>query len=139
MGTERGRRKTRIGVVLSDKMEKTRVVTVQWSMPHPLYKRPVRHVTRFKAHDELNVSHVGDRVMLAETRRLSKDKRWRVVEVVERAEVMELKPEEIEKGLLEEIQPVAQAAPSPAGEETPATAGTAEAAAAEEPEKEQQS
>ena len=81
----RGSRKTRVGVVVSDKMQKTVVVAVERRVPHPVYGKMVTRTTRFKAHDEANSSKVGDRVRIMETRPLSKDKRWRVVEIVERA------------------------------------------------------
>lgn len=104
MPNERGTRKTRIGIVLSDKMDKTRVVGVQWSMPHWLYKRRVRRITRFKAHDELNATKTGDRVMISETRPLSKDKRWRIVQVIEKAEIVDVQPQEVDASLLQELQ-----------------------------------
>ena len=104
MANERGDRKTRIGIVLSDKMDKTRVIGVEWSMPHWLYKRRVRRLTKFKAHDEQNMTKVGDRVLISETRPLSKDKRWRIVQVVEKAEVVDVKPEEVDSTLLQELQ-----------------------------------
>jgi small subunit ribosomal protein S17 len=78
-------RKTRLGVVVSDKMQKTVVVAVERRVPHPVYGKMVTRTTKFKAHDEENASKVGDRVRIMETRPLSKDKRWRVVEIVERA------------------------------------------------------
>ncbi len=78
-------RKTRVGRVVSDKMEKTRVVAVERFIRHPRYQRVVRKTKRFKVHDEENVTHVGDTVLIVETRPLSKDKRWRVIEVLERA------------------------------------------------------
>jgi small subunit ribosomal protein S17 len=81
----RGSRKTRVGVVVSDKMQKTVVVAVERRVPHPVYGKMVTRTTKFKAHDEENASKVGDRVRIMETRPLSKDKRWRVVEIVERA------------------------------------------------------
>ncbi|MBV8301172.1 MAG: 30S ribosomal protein S17 [Candidatus Dormibacteraeota bacterium] len=81
----RPRRKVRDGLVISDKMEKTVVVVVQELKPHPLYKKVVRATRRFKVHDEENVCHVGDRVRIVETRPLSKEKRWRVAEVIEKA------------------------------------------------------
>jgi small subunit ribosomal protein S17 len=81
----RGARKTRVGVVVSDKMQKTVVVAVERRVPHPIYGKMVTRTTRFKAHDEGNAAKVGDRVRIMETRPLSKDKRWRVVEIVERA------------------------------------------------------
>jgi small subunit ribosomal protein S17 len=88
--------KTRVGRVLSDKMDKTVVVEVEVRRPHPRYKKIVRHRTRFKAHDEGNACHIGDLVRIVETRPLSKDKRWRVTEIVTKAEAVEVKPEEIE-------------------------------------------
>jgi small subunit ribosomal protein S17 len=76
--------KTRIGRVVSDKMNKTRVVVVERTFRHPDYQRVVKRTTRFKAHDERNETHVGDRVIIIETRPLSKDKRWRIKEVLGR-------------------------------------------------------
>ena len=84
-GETRAARKTRVGVVVSDKMQKTVVVEIQTTGRHPLYKKIVRHSRRFKAHDEAGEAHVGDTVVIAETRPLSKDKRWRVARIVERA------------------------------------------------------
>jgi small subunit ribosomal protein S17 len=83
--TARPRRKARDGVVVSDKMEKTVIVLVQISKPHPLYKKVVRHTTRFKVHDEENSCGVGDRVRIIETRPISKETRWRVAEILEKA------------------------------------------------------
>ena len=83
--SERNLRKTRVGVVSSDKMDKTVVVTVKDKIKHPLYKKIVNRTIKFKAHDENNESGVGDRVLIMETRPLSKDKRWRVVEIIEKA------------------------------------------------------
>ena len=82
---ERNLRKTRIGRVVSDKMDKTIVVAVEDSYRHPLYKKIIRRTVKFKAHDENNECKVGDRVMIMETRPLSKDKRWRLVQIVEKA------------------------------------------------------
>lgn len=82
---ERGRRKTRTGVVVSDKMNKTVVVTVERRYAHPLYGKQVTRTKKYHAHDENNEYHVGDTVRIMETRPLSKLKRWRVVEVLERA------------------------------------------------------
>jgi small subunit ribosomal protein S17 len=76
--------KTRVGLVVSDKMNKTRVVAVDRSFRHTRYQRVVKRTSRFKAHDERNESHVGDRVLIIETRPLSKDKRWRIKEILER-------------------------------------------------------
>jgi small subunit ribosomal protein S17 len=77
--------KTRVGLVVSDKMNKTRVVAVDRTFRHSRYQRVVKRTSRFKAHDERNESHVGDRVLIIETRPLSKDKRWRIKEILERA------------------------------------------------------
>ena len=78
-------RKTRVGKVVSDKMDKTVVVIVEDRVAHPVYKKIIKRTYRLKAHDELNECGVGDRVRVMETRPLSKDKRWRVVEIVEKA------------------------------------------------------
>jgi small subunit ribosomal protein S17 len=80
-----GDRKTREGVVVSDAMQKTRVVKVERVFRHPRYQRVVRRSEKFKAHDEGNESHVGDRVLIEETRPLSKDKRWRIRTILTRA------------------------------------------------------
>ena len=77
--------KTRIGLVVSDKMNKTRVVAVERTFRHPRYERVIKRTSRFKAHDERNEAHVGDRVLIVETRPLSKDKRWRIKEILQRA------------------------------------------------------
>ena len=82
---ERNLRKTMIGTVVSDKMDKTVVVAVEDSVAHPMYSKTVKRTYKLKAHDENNDCHVGDRVKVMETRPLSKDKRWRLVEVIERA------------------------------------------------------
>ena len=78
-------RKTRIGYVTSDKMDKTVVVSIVELVRHPLYGKSVKKTVKYKAHDEENTCKIGDRVKIMETRPLSKDKRWRIVEVVERA------------------------------------------------------
>ena len=78
-------RKTRVGLVVSDKMDKTVVVAIADRVAHPLYKKIVKRTSKLKAHDELNPCGVGDRVKVMETRPLSKDKRWRVVEILEKA------------------------------------------------------
>lgn len=85
---ERAQRKIRMGKVVSDKMEKTVVVAVAETIRHPLYNRTVRRTKKFKAHDENNEAHIGDTVVIMETRPLSKDKRWRVVEITEKAVVL---------------------------------------------------
>lgn len=81
---ERGRRKVRIGRVVSNKMDKTIVVAVEDFVRHELYNKPVKRTKKFKAHDEKNECRIGDRVKIMETRPLSKDKRFRLVEVVEK-------------------------------------------------------
>jgi len=83
--TQRGARKTREGRVISDKMQKTVVVAIERRVPHPVYGKMVTYTTKVKAHDEENSAKTGDLVRIAETRPLSKDKRWRLVEIVERA------------------------------------------------------
>ena len=83
--SERNLRKTRVGIVTSDKMDKTVVVSVKDRVQHPLYKKIVNRTIKFKAHDENNECGIGDRVMIMETRPLSKDKRWRVAVIIEKA------------------------------------------------------
>ena len=82
---ERNLRKTRTGVVVSDKMDKTIVVAVRDNVRHPLYNKIVKKTYKLKAHDEANEAKIGDTVRVMETRPLSKDKRWRLVEIIERA------------------------------------------------------
>ena len=82
---ERNLRKTRTGKVISDKMDKTIVVAIEEHVKHPLYKKIVKDTYKLKAHDENNEGHIGDTVKVMETRPLSKDKRWRLVEIIERA------------------------------------------------------
>ena len=82
---ERGLRKKKIGRVVSDKMDKTIVVAVETKVRHPLYGKTVNRTTKFKVHDENNDAKINDRVLIMETRPLSKDKRWRLVEIVEKA------------------------------------------------------
>lgn len=85
MEETRNERKERTGVVASDKMDKTRVVVIERTFSHPLYGKTVRRSSRIKVHDENNESHTGDTVKVMETRPISKEKRWRLVEIVERA------------------------------------------------------
>ena len=82
---ERNLRKTRVGIVTSDKMDKTIVVSIVDNVKHPLYGKIVKRTYKLKAHDEKNECNVGDRVRVMETRPLSKDKRWRLVEIIEKA------------------------------------------------------
>ena len=82
---ERNNRKTRVGVVVSDKMDKTIVVAVKTKVRHPLYGKTMNRTMKYKAHDENNEAQINDTVMIMETRPLSKDKRWRLVSIIERA------------------------------------------------------
>jgi len=82
---QRGYRKTRVGVVVSDKMDKTIVVAIKTKVRHPLYGKMVNRTRKFKAHDEENQCGIGDTVRIMETRPISKDKRWRLVEIIEKA------------------------------------------------------
>ena len=85
MSTERNLRKTRVGKVVSDKMDKTVVVAIIDNVKHPLYKKIIKRTVKLKAHDENNECRIGDRVEVMETRPLSKDKRWRVTNIIEKA------------------------------------------------------
>ena len=87
MSEERNLRKEMIGTVTSNKMDKTVVVSVETSVRHPMYKKIVKRTYKLKAHDEQNACQIGDKVKVMETRPLSKDKRWRVVEIVEKAAI----------------------------------------------------
>ena len=99
------RRKVRIGTVVSDKMDKTVVVNVEWRQPYALYKKSVRRRTKFTAHDSENQYKVGDLVRILEGRPISKTKRWRVVELLHREEIAEVQPDEL---VFEESAPVAE-------------------------------
>ena len=83
--SERNLRKTRVGMVKSNKMDKTIVVSIEDNVRHPLYKKIIKRTLNLKAHDEKNECNIGDRVLVMETRPLSKDKRWRLVEIIEKA------------------------------------------------------
>ena len=83
--SERNLRKTRVGKVVSDKMDKTVVIAIEDNVRHPLYKKIMKRTVKFKAHDEENACGIGDKVQVMETRPLSKDKHWRVVEIIEKA------------------------------------------------------
>lgn len=85
MNTDRALRKSRVGKVVSNKMDKTIVVAIEGSKKHPLYKKIIKHTVKFKAHDEKNECGVGDKVRIVETRKLSKDKYFRVAEIIEKA------------------------------------------------------
>jgi small subunit ribosomal protein S17 len=99
------KQKTRLGLVVSDKMNKTVVVAVETPKRHPLYKKTIRRVVKYKAHDEENKCQRGDKVRIVETRPLSRDKRWRVVEIVSKGEVVEISPEEIAREDLAKVLP----------------------------------
>ena len=89
------KRKTRVGRVLSNKMDKTVVVAVESLKHHPLYRKTIRRAVKYKVHDEKNECQPGDMVRIAETRPLSKEKRWRVAEIITKKEVVEVQPGEI--------------------------------------------
>jgi len=94
------RRKTRVGKVVGDKMEKTVVVQVEWRRTHRLYRKSIRMATRFNAHDESNDCRVGDLVKIIESRPLSKTKRWRVAEILSREQIADIQPEEIDAEII---------------------------------------
>ena len=96
-------RKRRIGQVISDKMDKTVVVAVQWRQRHAVYRKSIRRISKFHAHDEQNDARIGDRVLIVETKPLSRLKRWRIAEILERREVPEIAPQEIGAKIEEEI------------------------------------
>ncbi len=89
------KRKTRIGHIVGDKMDKTVVVAVETLKRHPLYKKTFKRVVKYKAHDRDNRCRIGDKVKIVETRPLSREKRWRVDEIITRQEIVEVKPQEV--------------------------------------------
>jgi small subunit ribosomal protein S17 len=89
------KKKTRIGYVVSDKMDKTVVVAIETTKRHPLYKKTFKRIVKYKAHDETNECKLGDKVRIIETRPLSREKRWRVGEIITRTEVADIQPQEI--------------------------------------------
>ena len=97
-----GMRKTRVGRVVSNRMDKTVVVVVEAPKRHPLYKKIIRRRVKFKAHDEKNECGLGDVVRIIETRPLSKDKRWRVAEIITKGKAVEIQPREITLGSFED-------------------------------------
>jgi small subunit ribosomal protein S17 len=101
--TEETKRKVRLGQVVSDRMDKTVVVEVSGPKRHPLYKKIIRRVARYKVHDEKNECRVGDKVRIVETRPLSREKRWRVAEILVKGEVVEISPEEITQEELDKV------------------------------------
>ena len=122
------RRKTRVGVVTSDKMQKTVVVAVESHKRHPLYDKTMRRTTRYKVHDAKEMAKVGDIVRIVESRPLSREKRWRLAEVVSRHEVAEIAPREIDASMLGINRPHTESAAATAMAEVPT-----EEPAAEEP------
>jgi len=121
--------KSRIGRVVSDKMEKTVVVAVEAPKRHPIYKKTVKRVTRYKVHDENNEARLADLVRITETRPISKEKRWRVAEILTKGRVVDVSPEQIETPPIEPIaEPVAELATEPVAEPTtePVTEPTTE-------------
>ncbi len=129
-----GGRKVREGTVVSDKMQKTVLVAVEEHVKHRLYKKRVKRVHKFMAHDEQETAKQGDRVRIIESRPVSKIKRWALVEVLQRVELPEVAPESIDLDLLGEVKPVPSEVEGPAAEaETPAVTEAEAAAPAEEP------
>jgi small subunit ribosomal protein S17 len=133
-----GGRKVREGTVVSDKMTQTVVVAVHSAIRHPLYKKTIRRVRKYMAHDEEEKAKIGDRVRIVEAAPISKHKRWRVAEVLSHGEVPELAPEAIDATLVEDLaaplpQPTTAAAAEPVPEDAgaPAEAEAAEPAAVE--------
>jgi small subunit ribosomal protein S17 len=119
--SEQARRKARVGRVVGDKMDKTVVVAVERRVQHPLYRKSIKHVTKFKAHDVSNSYHVGDLVRIEETRPLSRTKRWRVAELLERPEAPELTSgAAIAQAAVADAPAVAEAAPAEAEQEAEA-------------------
>ena len=106
--------KTRIGRVVSDKMDKTVVVEVESRYSHPLYKKILRRTSKYKAHNENNEAKAGYTVRIIETRPLSKEKRWRVAEIISKGEIVKLPPQVMEAPSVEKIEPVPVASAQPA-------------------------
>ena len=131
----RGRRKTMVGTVVSVKMDKTAVVSIERRERHPLYRKIVRSTKRYKAHDPNNGAVLGDVVRIEETRPISKDKRWRIIETMVRGNVADLAPRDIgvpEEALAQPEPPAPVSAAAPAAEEPAAEASSAEAEEAAE-------
>ena len=128
-------RKRRIGQVISDKMDKTVVVAVQWRQRHSVYRKSIRRISKFHAHDEQNDARIGDRVLIVETKPLSRLKRWRIAEILERHEVPEIAPQEIGAAIEEEIaQPEAAVAVADVPQAEEVDTAETEAAVESEPE-----
>lgn len=109
------RRKVRTGEVIGNKMDKTIIVAVRWRQRHPIYRKAVQHISKFYAHDAENTCNLGDLVRIEETRPISRLKHWRVLDIVERREIAEVKPEELDREVLAETQ----AQPIAVEDETP--------------------
>jgi len=136
---ERGRRKTLVGVVVSNKMDKTAVVSVERRHPHPLYRKIIRTTKRYKAHDPNNAAQLGDVVRLEETRPLSKEKRWRIIETMVHGNVADIAPREIGVPVEAEAAPAAVAEEAPAAEAPEAVSNEEVTAEAESTEGEEKS
>ena len=124
------RRKVRVGKVVSDKMDKTVVVAVEWHRPHRIYSKPVRRETRFMAHDPENECKLGDTVRIREGRPLSKTKRWRIVDILQRQDLAEVQPGELTA--TDESAIIAEAQATQAQPEAPATDVSAKVAIEED-------
>ena len=129
-------RKKRIGQVVGDKMDKTVVVSVEWRQRHPLYRKSMKRITKFHAHDEQNDAKLGDTVLLMETRPISRLKRWTVAEILERHEVPEVMPQEIgmdvEEGFVKSTVAIAEEPVAEEVAEEPVAEEVAEEPVAEE-------
>ena len=125
------RRKVRIGKVVSDKMDKTVVVVVGWRRPHRVYQKPVRRETRFMAHDPQNLCKIGDTVRIRECRPISKTKRWRIEEILQREDIAEIQPDDITTVVTEDNAPAPEDNMTPAA--VPASAAAIDAKVAIEP------
>ena len=120
------RRKVRVGKVVSDKMDKTVVVVVGWRRPHRVYQKPVRRETRFMAHDPQNLCKIGDTVRIRECRPISKTKRWRIEEILQREDIAEIQPGDI-------ITPAVAEDAAPAPDAQPASAAVIDSKIAVDP------
>lgn len=125
------RRRVRVGRVVSNSMDKTVVVAVEWKRPHPLYKKPVRRRSRLKAHDADNSCQFGDMVQIIESRPLSKTKKWRVKQILSRVETAEIQPEEITVDEDVLVAQVERPEPAAAVEESTSDDGAPEEAGAD--------
>ena len=132
------RRKIRIGKVVSDKMDKTVVVAVEWRRPHRVYKKPVRRESRFVAHDPDNTCKLGDTVRIREGRPMSKTKRWRVVDILQREDIADVLPDELTASDESDIIAEAQAVTVPESGDVSAKVAYEDDSASDEAEAEQQ-